>query len=361
MSGGRDGPGRGRLSAAHRRLLQLGFDVFQADAVWPQVAHLQHELARKDDRFDIRGAVKDLDLSLGRANTLSPNGELVLTIKGVRRCKGAEPVVGDFTRVIGYFVRRYLDAPAPPAEVTSEELKQDLELSDFAARKVRLLLESSYVPTAGGGGTEESWRWLIDDQILRFRDAQTIDQVIRRAFPPGWPGRGGSVVLGQRADVGWPSGIVDWSMPAPRWGSVETRLSDLHVKLMAAKSADDWQDVGRRCREIVIETADVVFTPRLLPAGSKIPGTGDAKARLEAYFESRQPDLADDMRAFVSGTMRLANALTHSTRMGRLEAVGSAQAVVLLVRMLQEIDRTPRKRAGLPAGRRQASEDRGSR
>ena len=56
------------------------------------------------------------------------------------------------------------------------------------------------------------------------------------------------------------------------------------------------------------------------------------------------PDLADDMRAFVAGVWRLANALTHHPRMGRLEAFSAAQAVLLLVRVLQELERTPRKR-----------------
>ncbi len=338
-------PGRERLSPRHRRLLQLAFDGFQAEAAWPQVARLQHELARQGDRFDVRGAAKDLDLSLGRADTYSPTGELALTIKGVRRCRGAEQVLGDFVRVIRYFVQRYLDASEPPAELTSAELQRDLELSDVPARRMRLLLASSLVPIAGAGGTDDNWRWVIDDQILRFRGAATIDQIIRRLYPPGWPGSAGGFVAGQVAEGEQPSGIVDWPVPAPGWGSVEKRLSDLHAKLLAATTVDDWQDIGRRCREIVIAAANVVFTPRLLPAGREVPGTNDAKARLDAYFNARLPELADETRAFVTGSWRLANALTHHPQMGRLEAVSSAQAVILLVRVLQEIDRAAKASA----------------
>ncbi len=355
MAAGLGSSRRGRLTPRHRRLLQLAFDAFQKDAAWPQVARLQHELARQGDRFAIRGTAKDLDPSLGRANSYSPNGEVVLSIKGVRRCSGAEQVLGDFVRVIGYFVKRYLEAPIPPAEVTSSDLQRDLEISGVSAHKMRLLLDSSNVPTAGGGGSEDSWRWLIDDQILRFRDAATIDRVIRSAYPPGWPGTAGSAAVSQRADVGLPSGVVDWPASAPGWGSVEARLSGLHTKLADASTKDDWQDIGRRCREIVIEAANVVFTPRLVPAGGEVPGTNDAKARLDAYFEARLPELADELRAFVAGSWRLANALTHHPRMGRLEAVSSAQAVILLVRVLQEFDRTPGKHRRSPGGRRQAA------
>jgi len=79
--------------------------------------------------------------------------------------------------------------------------------------------------------------------------------------------------------------------------------------------------------------------------------------RLEAYFNARQPDLADDMRVYVAGTLRLANASTHHPRMGRPEAVSAARSAVLLVRVLQEIDRTPRKHRRSAAGPRRATEN----
>ena len=94
----------------------------------------------------------------------------------------------------------------------------------------------------------------------------------------------------------------------------------------------------------MIAAANVVSTPRLVAPGSQVPGTNDAKARLGAYFATRMPTLADDMRAFVTGAWRLANALTHHPSMGRLEAYSAAQAALLLVRVLQEIERTPRRR-----------------
>jgi hypothetical protein len=300
------------LSPRHRHLLQLVFDQFQRDAAWPQVARLQHMLARQGDGFNVRTAALGVDRSLAIADVHTPSGELRLTIKGVRRCTGADQLLGNFARAVNYFVRRYLEAVEPPAEVTSAELERDLELSAVEGRKVRLLLESSHVPTAGGGGTEDNWQWRIDDQILRYRGATTIDQIIRRTYPPGWPG--GPVRL--PADSGRLVGLVDWAASAPGWGNVDERLRGLHEKLRAATTPDDWQDVGRRCREIMIEAANVVFTPRLVPPGSQVPGTNDAKARLDAYFATRMPNFDDDMRAFVTGAWRLANALTHHPSMG---------------------------------------------
>ncbi|MBA3877787.1 MAG: hypothetical protein C0498_12850 [Anaerolinea sp.] len=338
-----------RLSPSHRRLLQLAFDRFKAQAAWPQVARLQHELARQGDPFAVREVAKDLDPSLGHVDRLATGAEVTLTIKGVRRCVGAEQELDDFVRVVAYFVRRYLDAPDLPADVSSSELQRDLDLSDAGTRKLRLLLGSSNIPTAGGGGADAGWKLLIDDQILLFRGAKTIDQVIRRAYPAGRRHRSATRTQSPAASTddaaaSWAPGIVDWPAPAPGWGSVEVRLSNMHSRLADASTKDDWQDIGRRCREIVIEAANVVFTPRLVSAGNRPPGKNDAKARLDAYFEGRLPELADDMRAFVAGTWRLANAMTHHPRMGRLEAVCAVQGTILLVRVLQELERTPRRR-----------------
>lgn len=253
--------------------------------------------------------------------------------------------------MIGYFVQRYLDAPVPPVEVRNAEVERDLGLSEFQVRKVRRLLMSSNIPMAGGGGSDEAWRWDIDDQILVFRGMSKIDQIIRRLYPPKR-----TQLAPTPADAA--QGTLDWTIPIAGWNRVETRLASLRTKLTAAETTDDWQDIGRRCREIVIDAANVVFSPALLAAGTAIPGKSDAKARLDLYFEAVVPELSDDLRAFVTGTWRLANALTHQSRMGRVEGVSTVQGVILLVRVLQELGTLPRRRrhsAGTGAQRAAAS------
>ena len=78
----------------------------------------------------------------------------------------------------------------------------------------------------------------------------------------------------------------------------------------------------------------------------------------DLYFEAVVQELSDDLRAFVTGTWRLANALTHQSRMGRVEGVSTVQGVILLVRVLQELGTLPRRRrdsAGTGAQRAAAS------
>jgi hypothetical protein len=277
----------------------------------------------------------------------SPNGEAVLTVKGLRQCRGAGNQLDAFARAVQYFVRRYVEAPEPPAKVSSAEVQRDLGISASDVRKLRLLVASSLVPMAGGGGTDDEWTWQIDDRILPLRHAVAIDQLIRKLFPPGWPH------LRTVLPTGAPSGIVDWRISAPGWEEVEVRLSELRERVAGATTLDDWQDVGRRGREILIAAAKVVFRPRYLAPDAPVPGPTDAKAQLAAYFAARTPDLAEEMRAFANDTWKLANALTHNPRMGRIEAFSSAQAVHLVVRLLQELERTPPLRRRRTANSRQ--------
>lgn len=337
----------GRLTARQKRLLQLVFDQFDATAAWPSVARLQHALARQGDQFDVRSAAINLDRSFGLADVQSPNGEAVLTVKGVRRCRGADHQLDIFAHAVQYFVKRYAEAPEPPAKVSSAELQRDLELSASDIRKLRLLTASSLVPMAGGGGTDDEWTWQIDDRILPLRNAVTIDQLIRKLFPPGWP------YLRPVQQTGAPGAIVDWRISAPGWEDVDFRLSELREGVAGAATLDDWQDVGRRSREILIAAAKVVFRPRHVAPGAPVPGPTDAKAQLGAYFAARAPDLAEEMRAFVNATWKLANALTHNPRMERVEAFASAQAVHLVVRLLQELQRAPLRRRRRTVDRRE--------
>jgi hypothetical protein len=54
------------------------------------------------------------------------------------------------------------------------------------------------------------------------------------------------------------------------WSDVEQRLADMKSELTRAHSLDDYQDVGRRCREIVPAAVNVVFADELVRAGETV-------------------------------------------------------------------------------------------
>ena len=138
------------------------------------------------------------------------------------------------------------------------------------------------------------------------------------------------IVMARRA------GLVDFSVPSPGWEAIEDRLQQLIDRFTTATELDDFQDVGRRARELLIDLANRVFDPAMAPAGQPLPGSSDAKTRLEMYFnETFVGGTNTDLRAFMKKTHALANAVAHSPMIGRAEAYACVQAMVLLVHIPQ--------------------------
>ncbi|MGO9177905.1 MAG: hypothetical protein ACLQHS_01330 [Candidatus Limnocylindrales bacterium] len=322
------------------------FDRFDATGEWPLVAALQHELARQHNPFDVVKSAHDLDPYLGRV-TNALDGRAILTIKGVRRCRGSEVELADFLGAVRYFLARYLEADEDRVAVTREEVENALGLSGERSQRLALLIETSMLGL-GGGGTAESWNRIVDDQIRRYDGVQTIDQLLRRMYParrtaapPALPGSASGVAslagqLGQQAAA--TPALLDWPAAPPGWGPIEGRLGDLGARLRTASSRDDWREVGVRAREILRDVADVAYEPWMSPTEQPPPTGQDVKGRLDVYFAARLPLYARDFAAFVRATWALANALTHADNMGATESYGASQAVMLLVRIVQQVE-----------------------
>jgi hypothetical protein len=73
---------------------------------------------------------------------------------------------------------------------------------------------------------------------------------------------------------------------APHWRDLEARLGGTQRELMDATTKDDFQDVGRRCREVLIDLGNVVFDESSLAEGEVLPGRNDAKARIGFFLGS---------------------------------------------------------------------------
>lgn len=131
------------------------------------------------------------------------------------------------------------------------------------------------------------------------------------------------------------------SVGDPTWKSVDARLAEMIGELERGTSTDDWADIGRRCREIVIEAANVAFMDVMVPAGQPIPGRSDAEERLGFYADMMLSGAANSaVRGLIRKLIVLANALTHHKAPTRLMAFATAQATISLVRILQEAERS---------------------
>lgn len=134
-------------------------------------------------------------------------------------------------------------------------------------------------------------------------------------------------------------GLADWGEGT--LAGLERRLDGLRSTYETASTLDDFQDVGRRAREILIDLGQLAFDEAMLAPGQAVPGRSDAKARLDLVFERRFAGAAnEEMRRFMKAAVALANSVTHSGNTAAVHAYAVAQATLLLVRVVGQLDPT---------------------
>jgi hypothetical protein len=123
------------------------------------------------------------------------------------------------------------------------------------------------------------------------------------------------------------------------WTQIEGRLTSMRQELAQAVSLDDLQDVGRRCREIVIDAARHVFDAGMVPGGAEAPGTSDAKAMIELFIAACAGGSSRAaLRAVVRSSHTLMQTVTHAASVTRADAIACGSAMVLIVRTLQQLE-----------------------
>lgn len=133
--------------------------------------------------------------------------------------------------------------------------------------------------------------------------------------------------------------VTDWgATPAVAWRNLEGRLDGLKAEVAKAKTLDDRQDVGRRAREVMIDAVNLCYSEDMSSAlGEDVPKAADAKNRFDHILKARTGGRShEELRKVMRAAWDLAQDVTHS-QSEQLHALATAQAVVLLVRCLQEI------------------------
>ncbi|MEQ1785748.1 MAG: hypothetical protein ABL966_01745 [Acidimicrobiales bacterium] len=149
-------------------------------------------------------------------------------------------------------------------------------------------------------------------------------------------------LLDQLDDLERSGKVDDWGGSPDEWMHLEERLSGLREEMDHASTLDQYQDVGRRGREVIIEVVDLIFTSDMVPAGEDQPKGGDAKARfdfvLDAYASGK---VHAELRKVMRSAWDLAQKVTHGD-ITRVDAYAAAQATVLVVRTIAEMHREGR-------------------
>jgi hypothetical protein len=157
--------------------------------------------------------------------------------------------------------------------------------------------------------------------------------------------------------------VHDWSEheTAPSsWEHTLKRLQGMKAAFDRAVELDDFQDVARRCREIIIEATDLVHEPWMVPVGAEAPKKGDAKLRLDQICTKLLiGPTYEHVRGVLKKTLSLAQDVTHGNTVTRLEALAAAQSTLMVVLTLRELQRLAQERADVEIleDERRAEED----
>lgn len=114
------------------------------------------------------------------------------------------------------------------------------------------------------------------------------------------------------------------------WTKLELRLRGIMSELSTATTLDDMQDVGRRCREVLIDAGKLLADPSLVPEGGVTPQAANAKGWLDLFLSVHAVGRTHrELRAFVPVCWDLAQKVTHGD-VDRVDVYAAAQATVLV-------------------------------
>lgn len=123
----------------------------------------------------------------------------------------------------------------------------------------------------------------------------------------------------------------------PTWERVNTRVAGLIAKYSAAHTLDDWQDAGRRAREILVDLGKLLAQSGLVSGGATPPRLADAKAWFDLMLAQRAIGSSKaEFRAVMRATWELAQKVTHGD-IDDVDTFAAAQATVLVVRTTQKL------------------------
>lgn len=175
------------LSDIQRLFIQTIFDYLHEQGKWPTYGYVEQEISRIYRDFDMRGVSRSLPSGFGNAFAfnIDRNQEAFLRVPAILLCKGSEHILADFVQVLQYCVKKYFDFGENYLQVTSDEVRSQLNLSDLSIRKVGRLIEAEgrFWSSLGRNDVEGSWVCSLTpgmEGIARFDKVETIEQYLEK-------------------------------------------------------------------------------------------------------------------------------------------------------------------------------------
>lgn len=179
------------LTVQERTVLQAIYDHFHEHGTWPAFIAIDRPI-RREHRWDTGAIILSLPASLivqPRPGNLRPitSDELRLRLLGIQACAGGSDDTKLFVRMLRWLAERE-EIYEPPAgsdeelpQVTSQEVADYLGLDptdQLPLRRLHAMLQLDHWGLGGSGSNDDSWYVWLGQDIWRFRDVRSVEDVM---------------------------------------------------------------------------------------------------------------------------------------------------------------------------------------
>jgi hypothetical protein len=170
------------LSPIQQLYIQIIFDYFHEQGVWPTYGHVERTLSQTHRDFHMREVTKDLPGGFANAFAfnIDRNQEAVLKVLAVSLCQNSEEELADFVRVLQFCVEKYFSFAENNLDITSEEIQERLEMPELAICKVGRLIEAegTFWGTYGRRNVEgNKWTFKLTPGMDGIAFFDTVDSI----------------------------------------------------------------------------------------------------------------------------------------------------------------------------------------
>lgn len=126
--------------------------------------------------------------------------------------------------------------------------------------------------------------------------------------------------------------------PRTGWTRVDDEIAELRRHFHAARTPQDYRNIGNDCVIVLERISEVSYDPRVhLPEGEDEPAVASTKARLDRVVEVDLPGQGNaELRKLVRAAIEQAQAVKHRTP-DRRQAGVAADSVILLANIMRRI------------------------
>jgi hypothetical protein len=194
------------LTQEERTVLQAIYDHFREHGTWPTFITIDRPI-RREHRWDTGAIILGLHGSLivpPHPGHIRPNerDELRLRLLGIQACDGSADDTERFVRTLRWLAEREETYESPAnsddgmPQVTSQEVADYLCLDhadQLPLRRLLAMLQLDHWGLGGSGTNDDSWYVRLGQDIWRFRDVRSVEDVV--AAREAWVAEGRHVTL----------------------------------------------------------------------------------------------------------------------------------------------------------------------